>query len=159
MNPVENQADQRQAPKQEPSDSLVQNPYAGQSAANLITSDPIPNPYISSPGKPQANLQYPPPYPPPYPVDSELVPNPYRKSGRILNNPQPLMGAQPGVCPLCHSHAPMINNTKIGCTVLAWSISLFCLTGICCFWIPFLMDDCYDKEYICTACNRAIYTQ
>lgn len=41
-----------------------------------------------------------------------------------------------------------------GCAAIGWSICLFIFTGICCFWIPFVVDGCKDIRISCNRCGH-----
>jgi hypothetical protein len=57
-----------------------------------------------------------------------------------------------GSCQFCHVNASILQRHKSGCATWGWCFCLLCFAPLCC-WIPFVVDDCYDINYICTNCQ------
>lgn len=64
--------------------------------------------------------------------------------------------ANSGACPLCQAHAPVVDRKHMGCAIWGWGCALLWVTGFC-FWVPCCISECYDKEFICTACKKVRY--
>lgn len=47
-------------------------------------------------------------------------------------------------CQFCKVNTENIYRQKAGCATYGWAVALCVLTGCCC-WIPFVIDDCFDK--------------
>ncbi len=62
-------------------------------------------------------------------------------------------GISAGPCQFCHTNAEFVDKNTPGCAIWVWCIVLWLLTGCCC-WIPFLVDDCYDRQITCLHCGR-----
>jgi len=48
----------------------------------------------------------------------------------------------------------LINVKKEGQGLRFWALGLCCLGGILLVWIPYVIDDCYDREYTCGYCKE-----
>jgi hypothetical protein len=71
-------------------------------------------------------------------------------------SPQPLIiipmhKPSPTACPLCHQDIGVLVRKRNGCAIWTYAVILCIFTGCCC-WIPFVIDSCYDKEFICNGC-------
>lgn len=44
-------------------------------------------------------------------------------------------------------------STNNGCVSISWSVGLFCLTGVLCFWIPLILNECKDIKINCARCG------
>ncbi|KAK2756773.1 hypothetical protein FQN54_005219 [Arachnomyces sp. PD_36] len=61
-------------------------------------------------------------------------------------------------CPFCNRRSMTALNLESGNTVVGWAIALCCLTGICCAWIPCVMDSCKDTIHYCSQCRNRVIT-
>ena len=99
------------------------------------------NPYVYMP---PAN-NFPPPPPQVYHVQAQQKPQVI-----YINSRQVGMGP----CPHCNLNAGVIDEKKPGIATWSWCVVGCLLGGVCCFWIPFVVDDCYDHSIRCTSCHR-----
>lgn len=54
-------------------------------------------------------------------------------------------------CQMCGATDSFARRSP-GCAAFSWCVCLFCFTGIFCFWVPFVIDRCYDVEIVCPRC-------
>lgn len=56
-------------------------------------------------------------------------------------------------CPVCQFRGSDYVSLTPGCVAISWSVCLFVLTGIFCFWIPLVADGCKDIIIRCSRCR------
>ena len=104
--------------------------------------------------QPGYNQGYPPPPPPNYGAgyQNPQYPPGYQQPPQqtivVVNNTE-----NKEKCMYCQSTAGFVYQNRIGGTAIIWCVCLFCFTGVLCF-LPFIMDDCKDKEVNCVSCGQ-----
>ena len=58
----------------------------------------------------------------------------------------------PGYCNVCARGTGTMVDYQVGGKTWGICLLLFCFTGVCC-WIPFCVDDCKDRVYLCQSCG------
>lgn len=120
-----------------------QNPYI---ANEPVLQNGYTNPYGDNNGTPPQYAFVPPPAP--------VMMAPVQPQVIYINNRQVGLGQ----CPYCKSTSGVIHEKKPGVATWSWCVVGCLLGGVCCFWIPFVVDDCYDHVIRCTNCHQVRQT-